>query len=218
MITPGQLREHKVSHSYGMFSYPSDRHECTSTLIHSTRKTPRSTEDQPPFAHVLVDDMELAHTSRLRSHSSPVRPAEDTYPPELAPESDHTSSVQSVEGEAPERQPHWRSFYSSPPAASDSSRKLFRLKRPSSSSAAMDPNYTSDFQSASLSTTSQPSSRGSGSRSNSRPSTSSGIYERPLRVRSSSSVSESRRDPSIFRAFGPVMGVRSCPISLLVID
>lgn len=146
------------------------------------------------------------YPTRLRSHSSPGRPRGSPRTPEVAPRSNPVSSIGSVEEEASEVQVNWRPTPSSPPDTSNSHRApRRRAKRPSSSSAAMDPTYTSDLRDITSPTSSQSSSRGSTSRPGKRrPSTSSGAPEHPPRVRSSSSTSDS----SLFKGFGPIMGVR----------
>lgn len=156
------------------------------------------------------------YPTRLRSHSSPGRPRGSSRSPEVPPRSGPASSFEESVEEASETQQNRRPTPSSPPDTNNG-RASRRLKRPSSSSAAMDPSYTSDLQdiitstssqtSSQTSQTSQASSKRSSSRPKGRPSTSSGAPER-TRVRSSSATFEHSKDSSFFKGFGPIMGVR----------
>ena len=153
------------------------------------------------------------YPTRLRSHSSPVHPRGSPRPSEVIPGFGPASSIESIE-ESPEHHPNWRPAPSSPPAASNTRRVFRRLKRPSSSGAAMDRGYTSDMRGSATPSTSQTTYKRPSSRPNSRPSTSSGTPDCSSRARSSSSASESLRDTSLFKGFGPIMGVRPCRNSL----
>ncbi|KIP04682.1 hypothetical protein PHLGIDRAFT_36807 [Phlebiopsis gigantea 11061_1 CR5-6] len=143
------------------------------------------------------------YPSRLRSRSSPVRPGGSPRPSEVTPGLGPASSIESIE-EGPEQHPNWRPAPSSPAAASNTRRVFRRLKRPSS--AAMDRGYTSDVRGSATPGPSQTTYKRPSIRPNSRPSTSSGIPDCSSRARSSSSASESLRDTSLFKGFGPIMG------------
>lgn len=163
--------------------------------------------------------MPTPHSARLRSHSSPVHPSRSTPKTEVPPAPGQRSAFAAVE-EVSELRGNNNSSQSSPRAASHNPRQVFRLKRPSSSSSAMDPTFSSNLHASS---SSPPQTRlplpppapprRVNTRSGPRPSTSSGPrlpeYTQK-RVRSAStSASDLRKDSSFFRGFGPIMGVRA---------
>ena len=167
------------------------------------------------------------YPTRLRSYSSPVHPKRSTPVAEVSPAPVQRSAFAAVE-EAPELHGNNSEPQSSPHAASHNTRKVFRLKRPSSSSSAMDAAFSTDLRAPPLrsKTSSSPQVqsrppppavplRRVGSRSGSRPLTSSDPLppERTrTRVRSAStSTAGPSRDSSFFRGFGPIMGVRAGP-------
>ncbi len=153
------------------------------------------------------------HPSRLRSNSSPIRPQgghpESTLSSEIQPAS---STSPQKPSELPRTRSGSISFFAAPSQSSGGIRKskLFRLKRPSSSSAALQPNYRSDLVAEPPSTTPpRPPRNPARATPVARPSSSSGVpsAQRKLqRVRSLSTTSHSR-ESSPHRGFGPILEV-----------